>query len=184
MWETSDEAVFAGYATGDPDAAVVFIRRFQARVFGLALSLTHDRTDAEEIAQDAFVRAWRYASSYDARRGSVSSWLLRIVRNVALDRLRVTARRAEVATTDGIEAWLVDGDNASEAVERADGVRRVIDLVRVLPVEQRDALFAVTLHGLSAREYSDATGTPLGTVKTRIRLALRKLRGELGASMR
>ena len=184
MWETSDEAVFAGYATGDPDAAVVFIRRFQSKAFGLALSLTHDRTEAEEIAQDAFVRAWRYASSYDARRGSVSSWLLRIVRNVALDRLRVRARRDEVPTTDAIETWLIDGDNAAEAVERADGVRRVVDLVRVLPAEQRDALLAVALHGLSAREYSDATGTPLGTVKTRIRLALRKLRGELGATLR
>jgi RNA polymerase sigma-70 factor (ECF subfamily) len=182
VWNVSDESAFAGYATGDPQAAAVFIRRFQAKAFGLALHLTRDPADAEEIAQDAFVRAWRYASSYDARQGSVSTWLLRIVRNVALDRLRVAARRPEVPTSDLTADWIAD-DDVADLVGQTDGARRIVGMMRSLPPDQRDALLAVTLHGLSAPEYSDATGTPLGTVKTRIRLALRKLRDELGAQV-
>jgi RNA polymerase sigma-70 factor (ECF subfamily) len=184
MWEASDDAVFAGYATGDPDAAAVFVRRFQAKAYGLALHLMHDPTEAEEIAQDAFVRAWRYSSSYDARRGSVSAWLLRIVRNVALDRLRVSSHRPEVPTSELADDWPTGDDDIAEIVGQADGARRVVDKMSALPRDQRDTLIAVTLHGFSAREYSDATGTPLGTVKTRIRLALRKLRDDLGAHVR
>ena len=96
MWDASDEALLAGYASGDPDAASVFVHRFQSKAVGLALAITGDRVDAEEVAQDAFVRAWRYAGSYDPRRGAVSAWLLGIVRNVALDRIRVSSRRREL----------------------------------------------------------------------------------------
>ena len=69
MWRASDEALVAGLAAGDREAALVLVRRFQARVFGLALSITRDRGSAEEAAQDAFLKAWRYAASYDPRRG-------------------------------------------------------------------------------------------------------------------
>jgi RNA polymerase sigma-70 factor (ECF subfamily) len=184
MWYASDEAVFAGYATGDPQASAAFIRRFQAKAFGLALRIVRDPIEAEEVTNDAFVRAWRYASSYDVSRGSVSTWLLRIVHNVALDRVRVTIRRPEIPVSEFSADWLSDPDDIAEIVSNADGARRVVDSMRSLPAEQRDTLLAVTLQGLSAREYSDVTGTPLGTVKTRIRLALRKLRDELGAPVR
>jgi DNA-directed RNA polymerase specialized sigma24 family protein len=70
VWNASDEALVAGLSTGDADVALVFVRRFQSRVYGLALSITRDRSIAEEAAQDAFVRAWRYAASFDPRRGS------------------------------------------------------------------------------------------------------------------
>ena len=85
MWNASDEALVAGLAAGDRDAALVLVRRFQARVFGLALSITRDRSNAEDAAQEAFVKAWRYAASYDPRRGPVAAWLLTIARNAALD---------------------------------------------------------------------------------------------------
>ena len=65
MWDTSDEALVAGLGAGDRDAALVFIRRFQSRVLGLALSIVRDAPAAEEVAQDTFVRAWRYSASYD-----------------------------------------------------------------------------------------------------------------------
>src|SRR4051794_18951705 len=89
----SDEALLAGLATGDRDATAGFVRRFQSRVYGLALSILGDAHAAEDIAQETFVRAWRHASSYDARRGQVSSWLLTIARNLALDRARLTRAR-------------------------------------------------------------------------------------------
>jgi RNA polymerase sigma-70 factor (ECF subfamily) len=180
VWQASAESLFAGYATGDPDAAAVFIRRFEAQVFGLALLITRDRSDAEEVAQDAFVRAWKYASSYDPRRGSVSTWLLRIVRNVAVDRVRISASRADLAVDD-VGDLLADPTDIADDVGRRDGAARVVAAARNLPQEQREALLAVTLRGLSAHEFSDATGVPLGTVKTRVRLALRKLRDDLGA---
>jgi RNA polymerase sigma factor (sigma-70 family) len=180
VWQASAESLFAGYATGDPDAAAVFIRRFQAQVFGLALLITRDRRDAEEVAQDAFVRAWKYASSYDPRRGSVSTWLLRIVRNVAVDRVRISASRTDLAVDD-VADLLADPTDVADDVGRRDGAARVVAAARNLPEEQRDALLAVTLRGLSAHEFSEAAGVPLGTVKTRVRLALRKLRDDLGA---
>lgn len=182
MKDASDEALVAGYATGDPDAAAVFIRRFQAKAFGLALLITRDRSDAEEVAQDAFVRAWRYAASYDPRRGPVLRWLLGIVRNVALDRVRLTGRRREDPLPEA--APLVDPVDIEATVALRDGAARVVDAMAVLPAEQRQALLAVTLLGLSAREVSERYDLPLGTVKTRVRLALRKLRDELGAQVR
>ena len=87
MWPLSDEALVAGFAAGDTDAATAFVRRYQARVFGLAVTMVGDPTVAEEIAQEAFTRAWRRADSYDARRGRVVTWLLAITRNLAIDHL-------------------------------------------------------------------------------------------------
>ena len=181
MWNASDEALLAGFAIGDPDAAGAFVRRFQHRVIGLATLITHDATDAEEVAQDAFVRAWRYAASYDPRRGSVPSWLLGIARNVAVDRVRASGRRRETAVEDfSTDGWLEQLPDTAEAIADRDAAAPVLTAMRALPVEQREALAAVTLYGLTARELSQATHVPLGTAKTRIRLGLRRLRDQLG----
>jgi len=186
MWDASDEALFAGFATGDVESATVFVRRFQARVFGLALGITRDPSEADEVAQDAFVRAWRYAASFDPRRGSVTGWLLGITRNVALDHVRLAANRrdrlepdttGELALQMALES--ATGDEVIEAAERQDTMARVARSLRSLPPEQSDALVAVTLRGLTTREYAEAAGVPLGTAKTRIRLGLRKLRQRL-----
>src|SRR5215212_2361153 len=88
MWSVSDEALVAGLAGDDPGAATAFVRSFQERVYGLALTMVGDAAVAEEIAQEAFTRAWRHAGSYDARRGRVATWLLSITRNLAIDHLR------------------------------------------------------------------------------------------------
>jgi RNA polymerase sigma-70 factor (ECF subfamily) len=181
MWDASDEALLAGYATGDRDAATVFVRRFQSKVTGLARLITRDSGDAEEVAQDAFVRAWRYAASYDPRRGAVVGWLLGITRNVALDRVRVTERRPpEVAADPPLDLPADVADDIGDAVSRRDDVARVAVSLRSLPDEQRQALVAVTLLGLTTREHADAVGVPLGTAKTRVRLGLRKLRDRMG----
>ena len=181
MWDASDEALLAGFATGDPDAAGAFVRRFQTRVLGLASLITRDPADAEEVAQDAFVRAWRYAASYDPRRGSVPSWLLGIVRNTAVDRVSVSSRRRE-SPFDQIpgEAWIDHAPDTADAIADLDAASPVVSAMRSLPDEQRAALVAVTFYGLTARELSEATNVPLGTAKTRIRLGLRRLRDHLG----
>lgn len=180
MWDVSDEALFAGYAAGDPDASALFVRRFQSQVYGLALAIVLVPADAEDIAQQAFVRAWRYAASFDERRGSVAAWLLRITRNVALDAMRSRGRRPE-PVGDVPPDLLVDPDDVGDTVDRRDDAARVTVLMRALPDTQREALAAVTLLGLTTREVSEMAAVPQATIKTRVRLALRKLRDELGA---
>ena len=179
MWETTDEALLEGFATGDPEAGVVFVRRFQGKVFGLASMITGNPVDAEEAAQDAFVRAWRYAASYDPRRGSITTWLLGITRNVAIDRARIGGARRELALDDLPPELIADRDDPADRVADRDDGTRVVSLLHVLPREQRETLAAATLLGLTAREISEATDVPLGTVKTRIRRGLRRLRDEL-----
>ena len=178
VWPLADEALLAGLAAGDPDAAAGFVRRFQSRVYGLAMTILGDSQAAEDVAQETFVRAWRHATTYDARRGAVSSWLLTIARNLALDRARVKgsrpvdpeflASRLEGRTTDD---GVVDGARIAER-------ERLRELLAGLPPQQRRALVLATYFGRTAKEIGELDGTPVGTV-TRIRDALLKLRSSL-----
>jgi RNA polymerase sigma factor (sigma-70 family) len=174
----SDEALLAGFAAGDPEVAAAFVRRFQSRVFGLALTLLGDRGEAEEAAQDAFLRAWRYADSYDPRRGSVATWLLVIARNVAIDHARI--RRADPVDPAVLLGSAVDPaaqpDEHRIAADEAARVRAAID---TLPADQRRALVLAAFFGRTAREIAALDDAPLGTVKTRIRAAMLKLHGAL-----
>jgi RNA polymerase sigma factor (sigma-70 family) len=177
MWNASDEALVAGLAAGDRDAALVLVRRFQARVFGLALSITRDRSSAEDAAQEAFVKAWRYAASYDPRRGPVAAWILTIARNAALDQARARSRRIDQRPLDAGD------DIVGPNIVGMDGIdcpyeelAPLAAAVRALPEEQRAVLMATVYRGHTASEISEAWELPLGTVKTRLRLALSKLR--------
>ena len=85
----SDDSLLAGMAMGDAVAAAAFVRRYQPRVCGLALTIVRSNTVAEEVAQEAFLRIWRSATAYDARRGQVGTWVLTITRNLAIDALRL-----------------------------------------------------------------------------------------------
>jgi RNA polymerase sigma-70 factor (ECF subfamily) len=177
VWPLSDEALLTGFATGDPDAAAGFVRRFQNRVYGLAVTILGDAKAAEDVAQETFVRAWRHASTYDARRGAVSSWLLTIARNLALDRARL--RGSQPVDPDTLASQLDgSGGDVDEATRIADR-----DLLRgllvALPPPQRRTLVLATYFGRTAKEISEMDGTPIGTVKTRIRDALLKLRTRL-----
>lgn len=175
----SDEALLAGFATGDPDAAAEFVRRFQSRVYGLAVTILGDASAAEDVAQETFVRAWRHASTYDARRGPVSAWLLTIARNLALDRARLKGARP--VDPDVLASQLAgeqSGDGAEEATRIAD--RELLrELLLMLPAQQRRALVLATYFGRTAKEISALDGTPVGTVKTRIRDGLLKLHSRM-----
>ena len=94
--DPSDEALLAGFATGDERSAAAFVRRFQGRVYGLAMTIVRQPQVAEEVAQEAFARAWRHAGAFDARKGKVSTWLLSITRNLAIDATRM--RRSDPVT--------------------------------------------------------------------------------------
>src|SRR5262245_40470754 len=120
--EASDEALLAGLATGDRDAAAAFVRRFQRRVYGLALTILRDRAAAEDAAQEAFVRAWRHAETYAPRRGRVLTWLLAIARNVAIDVMRV--KQTEPVDPDVLAARLRGRDERTRRATDTDVVER------------------------------------------------------------
>jgi RNA polymerase sigma factor (sigma-70 family) len=179
MWTVSDDALVAGVAAGDQDAASAFVRRFQRRVYGLARTIVMDDRAAEDIAQEAFLRAWRHAGAYDPRRGSVIGWLLTITRNLAIDAIRV--RRPVAFDPIG----LVGLDRVSEErqppelAELSDDTERLRGALAGLPDEQCRAIVLSGLLGYTAREVGEIEGIPLGTAKTRIRSALIRLRAAL-----
>lgn len=177
-WTPADDALLAGYGDGDPKAAASFIRRHQARVYGLALSIVVDPVLAEDVSQEAFTRAWRHAATYDARRGSVTTWLLTITRNQAIDALRlrrcVPVDPTTLAALD-MKATGLDAE-PGEAAERADQAGRLRTALAGLPENQRRALVLAGLMGRTAKEVSEREDIPLGTAKTRIRAGMRKLR--------
>lgn len=181
MWSLSDEALLAGMASGDPEATTIFIRRYQARVFGLALAILSDRSAAEEVAQEAFLRAWRHGAAFDARRGRVSTWLLTITRNLAIDALRL--RRSQPFDPETLMGLLEAGatEEVDEPLVSADESFRLRRALAELPRDQRAAVIHAGFLGRTAREISEIEGVPIGTVKTRIRSALIKLRSSLGS---
>lgn len=177
----SDAALVAGLALNDEPSATAFVRRFQGPVFGLAVSITRDRVLAEDVAQEAFLRAWRAAASYDRRRGSVLTWLLTIARNVAIDAIR--ARRAAPVESGELELLLATTlkgtvpDGAGGRVETLAAVERL----GRLPVDQARAVVLAVIGGRTAGEVAEHEGIPLGTAKTRIRTGLLRMRQAMGA---
>lgn len=181
MRALADDALLAGYGTGDPEAAASFVRRHQARVFGLAMSIVMDSALAEDVAQEAFTRAWRHAATYDPRRGSVPTWLLTITRNLSIDALRM---RRSTPVDPGVMAGLdlrATGIEAEpgHAAELADHATKLRIALAGLPENQRRALVLAGLCGRTAKEVGETEGIPLGTAKTRIRSAMHKLRDVL-----
>jgi RNA polymerase sigma factor (sigma-70 family) len=179
MWSVSDDALVAGLATGDRDAASAFVHRYQRRVFGLARTIVADDRSAEDVAQEAFVRAWKHAASYDPRRGSVVGWLLTITRNLAIDAVRVRRPVAlEPSALLGLDRVSDDRDT-HELAALGDDTARLRVALGQLPEEQCRAIVLAGLLGYTAREVGEMEGIPLGTAKTRIRTALIRLRAAL-----
>jgi RNA polymerase sigma factor (sigma-70 family) len=175
----SDEALLFALRHGDPEAGITFVRRYQRRVYGLAHSIVGNPTQAEEIAQETLIRAWRHAHSYDPRRGSVSTWLLTITRNLAVD----TLRRKGAEPADPRAAIFLDqpahGSMPEGAASVTDETSRVRTALSRLPSEQRRALLLAAFYGYTAREISQAEAIPLITAKTRARRGLTKVRSLL-----
>jgi RNA polymerase sigma-70 factor (ECF subfamily) len=177
MAEPSDDALLAGVAGGDHDAAVAFVRRHQAKVFGLAVAIVGDHQLAQDVAQEAFVRAWRHAEVFDARRGTAAAWLTTIVRNLAIDALRL--RRESPTDVTQLLSALAVHDDAAEGSERQEELIAVRHALAGMAVEKRRAVLMAAFWGLTAREISAAEGIPLGTAKTRVRDGLLQLRATL-----
>jgi RNA polymerase sigma factor (sigma-70 family) len=177
MTVLSDELLVAGMAGGDEYAAAAFVRRYQARVHGLALTIVRVPALAEDVAQEAFVKAWRHATTYDARRGTVATWLLAITRNAAIDAIRY--RHDDPMDPDLLLALL------TVRVDRAPGddVEASLELraaLAELPPEEARPIVQMTFYGLTALEIATRDDVPVGTVKSRVRRGLRTLRRRMG----
>lgn len=169
----SDAALVNALALNDESAAVAFVRRFQGPVFGLAVSITRDHALAEDIAQEAFLRAWRAAASYDPRRGSVLTWLLTITRNLAIDAVR--ARRSAPAEPGELELMITTTLLGSDPGGRTETIMAAQRLGQ-LPTEQARAVVLSVIGGRTMAEVAEYEGIPLGTAKTRVRAGLRRMR--------
>lgn len=175
----SDELLLSAIAIGDERAGIAFVRRYQGRVFGLALSVVGDPSLAEDVAQEALLRVWRHAQVYDARRGAVSTWVLTITRNLAIDALRV---RKGVPTDPDDLVWMELMSNEprpDDAVVSSDAVTRTQSALRELPVAQRRAVVLSIMYGWTAKEVARIENIPLGTAKGRIRGGIARLRSSI-----
>lgn len=177
-----DVALIRRMCDADETALGALYDRWMRSLYSLVFHLLKDADEAEDVVEETFWQAWRKASSYEPSRGAVSTWLLTIGRRRALDRLRAKGRRREEPLTGeagGLAEIVAPGADPSAAVEASELRTNVLAALRELPEEQREVLDLGYFQGLSQTEIADATGQPLGTVKTRMRLAMQKLREPL-----
>jgi len=180
-----DAALVRAVGEGSREAVAELYDRFAPMLLGLARRVVQDPAEAEEVVQEAFVHLWSRARGYDSARSSVATWLALVTRSRAIDRIR---NRTVVERTHAAAGRESDGGHAS-----AEGAARVLDgerrrRVRAelagLPDEQRQVLDLAFYGGLTQREIAERTGVPLGTVKTRTLLAMKKLRAALRDEIR
>jgi RNA polymerase sigma factor (sigma-70 family) len=163
-------------AVGDDRTGLVFVRRYQHRLFGLAMGIVGDAGLAEDIAQEAFIRIFRHAVVFDPRRGSVATWTLTITRNLSIDALRVR-RSTPTDPNDGLFLELTSSERQpDQAAVAQDSFDRVRVALAALPIDQRRAVVLAAMYGRSAAEIAEGESIPLGTAKGRIRLGMAKLR--------
>ena len=175
--DRSDCALVAAMEARDADALGRLYDRHSARLLGVAYRILGETGEAEEVVQEVFLYAWNAASSFDPFRGAVLAWLIIATRSRAIDRLRA---RGPMVTSDATGRDPLDRLPAADDVEAGSAAREWETLCRAaigeLPADQRRVLELAYFDGLTHQEIAGRTGTPLGTVKTRIRLGLMKLR--------
>jgi RNA polymerase sigma-70 factor (ECF subfamily) len=178
---TEDAAIVARAAAGDAGAVAALYDRHGRAVYSLALRVLGDQGEAEDVAQEVFAQAWRQADRYDPRRGQPVAWLLNMARSRAIDRLR--RRRAQPSADTEATSEPVDRSPGAEALAiTREQVRALREALAGLPVLQRTAIELAYYEGLSQQEIAARLEQPLGTVKTRVRLGLMKLRDALSGS--
>jgi len=178
-----DAALVAALAVDEVTALEQLYERYSSLVFSIALRVLHDHTLAEDVTQEVFLRLWRQPASFDTERGRFISWISSVARNRALDELRKLTRRR--GAEDQTEAAVLDlpgdarGENPQEEVILAEERIRVRAAMAELPPAQRQVIELAYFSGLTQVEIAERTGDPLGTIKTRIRLGMGKLREAL-----
>lgn len=182
--DEQDVTLVAQLVAGHVQSLEVLYARYARPVFSLAFRIVGIEADAEEVMQDVLERVWRRAPTFDPNRGRFGSWVLGMTHHVAIDALRKRGRRpqfieGEAATQ--VVAWTADTRvDVAETVIQNEEAQRVRQALETLPAAQREAIELAFFKGMSHLEIAAATGDPLGTVKTRIRRGMERLKAVLG----
>lgn len=173
--ELDDPALLDRIVRGDEAALAELYRRFSGRAFGVARRVLRNDAEAEDVVQDTFVEVWRSATRYDPRRAAPERWILTMVRTRAIDRLRQRGARGRLGDNLGVQPQPEGAPALDVQLGTSREAQRLREALSQLPPEQRAVLEQAYDAGLTQREIAQATGTPLGTVKTRTRVAMLKL---------
>ena len=166
-----DQGLLSEIQDGSQDAMAVFFDRYSRMVYSVALRVLKDSGEAEDVMQEIFIQVWQNPGAFISGRGSLGGWLVVVARNRAIDKLR---RRKP---SDPVELFaLPSSANLAQESERAFLLAKIQAAMAKLPEEQRASVDLAFFEGLSHSEIAEKTGEPLGTVKTRIRLALIAIR--------
>ena len=179
--QAEDASCLHRVADGDQAAAARLYDRHSRAVYSLVLRIVGDESEAEDVLQEVFAQAFAQASRYDPSRGAVAAWLLMMARSRAIDRIRARRTRFEGRTGEGqrIDQMPDSQPDAASVMLSDEQTRSVQRALRELPLLQRMAIELAYYEGLSHAEIAERLEQPLGTVKTRIRLGLLKLRDAL-----
>jgi RNA polymerase sigma-70 factor (ECF subfamily) len=179
-----DAALVARLAEGDGDALEELYERYSRVVYSFSLRMLADTSSAEELTQEVFLRLWRQGGSYQQSRGAFLTWLLSVTHNMAIDEIRRRKRRPVAAATSEDDQTITMLPDTRTDVENAAWLTSLQTIVRdalqEIPPPQRVVIELAYFSGLTQREIAERLGEPLGTIKTRMRLGLLKLRERLG----
>ena len=161
----------------DQSALAAFYDKSSRMVYGVALRILSDPSAAEEVTLDVYMRVWSQAGTYDSSRGSPLAWLMTIARNKAIDRLRNTeGPKRHEQPLEEFHTMIASGDNPETTTALAEGQLQVRQALRRLSPEQREVIEIAYFRGLSQSEIAEKLEIPVGTVKTRMRTGMLKLR--------
>jgi RNA polymerase sigma-70 factor (ECF subfamily) len=182
--ELADAELLRRIADRRQEALAVLYDRFAPLLLALTRRILGNGADAEEVVQETFLQVWAQAGRYDPKRSSVPTWLVLLARSRAIDLLRSRGVRERAVAGVAAEARADASPEGPRAVWYEERRERLAKALAALPEQQRQVLERTFYLGMSQREIAEATGTPLGTVKTRTLLAMRKLRESLRDEMR
>lgn len=177
--EVDDASLLRALQSGQQDAIAVLYDRYSGMAYGLAYRITGDATLAEDVVQEAFVSLWKQARRFDPERGQVRSWLMTIVHHRGVDAVRRRSSRGERALPDGPEEFIASQPRPEELAEWTLDAEAVREAVKQVPEEQRKTIEMAYFMGMTHVEIAARMEVPLGTVKSRLRIGLEKMRDYL-----
>ncbi len=177
--QLDDHTLVDRIVQGDKEALSVLYDRYVRLVYSLSIRIVEKPGVAEEVTQDVFMTLWSRGSSYKSERGPFSAWLLSITHNRSIDELRKSRRQAKLPTVEIDEAFIVSAggnDQVPDIVLAQVDREHLLGVMEKIPAAQKQVIFMAYFQGLTQSEISQSMGAPLGTIKTRMRLGLQKMR--------